>query len=533
MSDQTILLAQSADASNADDRLSVLAERLTDRMNPILVKEVRQALKSRQFVVTFMLLLVIAWLVSAGAAIFSPNAMEFGSAGNQLFLIYFGILAFAVIVIVPFGAHRSMLAERDQNTFELLSISALTPRQIVNGKLLSAMVQSFVYYSAVTPFIAFASLLQGFDLPLSLFLLAIAFGWSICVSMFALMLSTLAQKRQIQAANSMGMFFLLMFQLYMTAGILFQFSYAGVPFDDPAFWWTVGCVVVAAGSYTLLAQQVAVSRLTFESGNRSSGTRLILAAQFWLFCGAVVANSLWTGLSISSRDASELLIFVAFHWTIAGTYAATEVDWLSRRLRRQLPRNVLLRFLFVPWMPGGARGLLWMLLHGSAILAAAFLFDWDANWFPTFVLATCCYMVFLTALGGAMTRWLRLVTPSFRPAHGRALILIFTVAISVTPLIARALSPNPISERFHMIDLASPFMTLPRLIDGRMAIPVNDPLRNQILIALCAAAALAVLANGRAILNGISEVVSRKPDEPLDAGLQALPPASSPPQSDR
>ena len=36
-------------------------ERLGDRFNPIVVKEVRQALKSRQFVLTFLLLLLAAW----------------------------------------------------------------------------------------------------------------------------------------------------------------------------------------------------------------------------------------------------------------------------------------------------------------------------------------------------------------------------------------------------------------------------------------------------------------------------------------
>ncbi len=520
MSGESISLTQPATASGKGDRLLTLAEVLTDRMNPILVKEIRQALKSRQFVVTFMLLLVVAWLVSAGAAVFAPTAMEFGSAGHTLFLIYFGVLAFAVIVIVPFSAHRSMLTERDQNTFELLSISALTPRQIVNGKLLSAMVQSFVYYSAITPFIAFASLLQGFDLPLSLFLLSIAFGWSICVSMFALMLSTLAQKRQIQAANSMGMFFMLMFQLYMTAGIMARFSFSGVPFDDPAFWWSVGCVVVGAGSYTLLAQQVAVSRLTFESGNRTSGIRVILAVQFWLFCGAVVANSLWTGFSISSSDVSEFLIFVAAHWTIAGLYASTEVDWLSRRIRRQLPRSTVLRLFFTPWMPGGARGFLWMLIHVGVIVAAVFLFEWDTDWLPVFVLATCCYVVFLTGLGTAVTRWLRMVSPSFRPAHGRVLIVLIGVAMSVTPLIARALSTNPTASQFLMIDLASPFMTLPRLTNGGFVAAVDDSLRSRIVISLCVAAVIAMLVNCRAVIDGIYEVVWQKPDEPLDASLR-------------
>ena len=36
-------------------------EGLGDRFNPIVVKEVRQALKSRQFVGTFLLLLLAAW----------------------------------------------------------------------------------------------------------------------------------------------------------------------------------------------------------------------------------------------------------------------------------------------------------------------------------------------------------------------------------------------------------------------------------------------------------------------------------------
>ena len=39
-------------------RLESLLDRVGDRLNPILVKEARQAMKSRQFIVTFALLLV-------------------------------------------------------------------------------------------------------------------------------------------------------------------------------------------------------------------------------------------------------------------------------------------------------------------------------------------------------------------------------------------------------------------------------------------------------------------------------------------
>ena len=49
---------------SAGDKFFHLADYLTDRLNPILVKETRQALKSSQFIITFMLLLTVAWLIS-------------------------------------------------------------------------------------------------------------------------------------------------------------------------------------------------------------------------------------------------------------------------------------------------------------------------------------------------------------------------------------------------------------------------------------------------------------------------------------
>jgi ABC-type Na+ efflux pump permease subunit len=61
-----------------------------------------------------------------------------------------------VLVLIPFGCYRSLLAEREQTTFELLSITSLSPRQVIWGKLLSAGLQMFIFYSAIAPFVAAA-----------------------------------------------------------------------------------------------------------------------------------------------------------------------------------------------------------------------------------------------------------------------------------------------------------------------------------------------------------------------------------------
>ena len=63
-----------------------LIDYVTDRLNPILVKETRQALKSRQFIITFMLLLTVAWLISVFGTIWYGPAIEYGSAGRAFFV---------------------------------------------------------------------------------------------------------------------------------------------------------------------------------------------------------------------------------------------------------------------------------------------------------------------------------------------------------------------------------------------------------------------------------------------------------------
>ena len=79
---------------------------LADRANPILVKETRQALKSRQFVVTFLIVLIACWIASfAVVSIVGPD-VYFVAAGAQMLLVYAVILAFPLMLIVPYTAFR-------------------------------------------------------------------------------------------------------------------------------------------------------------------------------------------------------------------------------------------------------------------------------------------------------------------------------------------------------------------------------------------------------------------------------------------
>jgi hypothetical protein len=98
-----------------------------------------------------------------GLALIGPR-VYYAAEGAEMLFPYYLILAFALLVVVPFGAFRSLAAELEDHTYELLSITTLGARQIISGKLASSFLQMLVYLSAIAPCIAFTYLLRGVDI---------------------------------------------------------------------------------------------------------------------------------------------------------------------------------------------------------------------------------------------------------------------------------------------------------------------------------------------------------------------------------
>ncbi|MCA9135107.1 MAG: hypothetical protein KDB00_00065, partial [Planctomycetales bacterium] len=139
--------------------------RTGDAINPILVKETRQSLKSRQFVATFSLILfaALAWTI-AGSLSMMPQIYTTPSAPRMM-IGYYAVLALPMMLVVPLAAYRSLESEIDDGTLELLSITTLSPWQIVLGKLGSASLQMLLYFVTLFPCLAYAYTLRGVDLP--------------------------------------------------------------------------------------------------------------------------------------------------------------------------------------------------------------------------------------------------------------------------------------------------------------------------------------------------------------------------------
>jgi hypothetical protein len=341
-------------------------------LSPILVKETRQALKSKQFVITFSLLLIFGWAWSfLGVAIIGP-AVFVGAEGASLFYGYAVILLFPMVVVVPFAAYRSLAGEWEDGTYELMSISTLKATQIVVGKLGSAVVQMLVYLSALAPFMAFSYLLKGLDVVTISWVLF----WTVANSLFntilALCMATITRQKAWQIVFSVFLFIVTAFNFVMNLFALFvgvaedEFEFA-----DEYFYIANGALLTAVVGFAVLFFLVARSRLLFTSDNRSTALRLTMLVHQ----GAFAAWIAWAWLFEWSKPdvfPCVLLSMLGLYWWVMGAFMTGENPQLSQRVKRGLPQSVLGR-MFLTWFnPGSGTG--YMFALGNMLGAGALVF---------------------------------------------------------------------------------------------------------------------------------------------------------------
>lgn len=364
------MTAEAAAAPTARERW---AERLDGWVNPIVVKEVRQALRGKHFMIGFWLTLVAATVVGV-TVILTAHVESFGNGegmGQAFFVAIFACLSGAVIGLVPFSAFLAMGAEWEENTYDLLVISNLRPLQIVLGKLLSAAIQTVLYFSAFGPFLVFAFLMQGVDLLAVGVVLLVAFVGSLALSSIALCLSSLTRVRFARVLLLVALGGILVFGFAMSLATAAFTVEDPTQLQSPDFWVGMLGVLGSVAAIGALGLAVACSRLAHDEENRSSPLRAIFVAVFaaalawlWFFYEVQVDPEI-----ITVGIATLLFVSVA-----AMLFFVTERETLGRRITNHVPANPLVALLVTPFLPGGGRGMILLLLTGLVGLVAAPVF---------------------------------------------------------------------------------------------------------------------------------------------------------------
>lgn len=465
---------EAAPPPTTDSWLMRWLEAAGDRLNPILVKETRQALKSRQFTLWFVLLLIACWVTTVGAIAIIGPSIYYVSAGSYLLYAYYVILALPLIVVVPFSAYRSLSSEHEENTRDLLEVSSLTPRQVVNGKLGSALLQIVIYCSALAPCIAFTYLLRGVELVMIGLLLSYLVLSSVGLSTVGLVIAAATRQKYAQVVMSVGL-----------AGGLFT-SFSGLlalaatmlgldtnELRGEEFWWGHFAAFSLYVTTLVIAYAAAISLTTFTAANRSTVLRKAAFFQQTVYVA-------WLGGCVAIGAPREFLFFAfvvaAVYWFAAGALMTGESPSLSQRVRRSLPQSLLGRAVGTWFNPGSGSGYVFAITNLVAVAALAIvasIFFLENGSIPAESAAKAIGL--LTAYVAAYLGIGRLAVIGLRRFTEVSLLgcfliqALFALGGSGLPYVVRT-----INDRFRLADMAwlgapSPAWSIGGVIEGTVA----------------------------------------------------------------
>lgn len=140
-----------------------------DWLSPMLVKELRQGMRSRVFVISFLLLQLAMVLL----AIVGLTASSFDQASDSVNVFFWLIIAVPLMLVVPVTGLNAIGGESSADTLELIFLTRLTARRIIIGKWVALVAQSLLLMAAVLPYAVLRYFLGGVDLVLELTLLGL------------------------------------------------------------------------------------------------------------------------------------------------------------------------------------------------------------------------------------------------------------------------------------------------------------------------------------------------------------------------
>ncbi|MEM7784616.1 MAG: hypothetical protein AAF623_14800 [Planctomycetota bacterium] len=362
-SDPTFLIAD--DKNHWFDRW---CEKIGDNLSSILVKETRQAVKSRQFFWSYILLIVAvtSW-TCIGIAIPEYERARVLLAG------YLIILGFPLGIIIPFSAYRSLAREFEDGTIQLISITTMKPYQIVVGKFASAILQLLTYLAILAPCILFTNMLPGISFNVLVFSLILCVCGSITLINLGLFLAGAFRSRTLSVGVSLLLVLALGFSYFLYCIFIGeQSSRMGFSFNFQDKDTQLGLFAGFGSGLTSAALFLvaAASQISFPSDNRSTLIRIVMLVQLFVFVGFVAGV-----LDVSGNIEVDMVIvgatmFLGHYWLIMGFLMTGETGQISERVRRSLPKTTFGRSFFSLLMPGPGRGYLFAMsvLWGTSLV---------------------------------------------------------------------------------------------------------------------------------------------------------------------
>lgn len=157
-----------------------------DVISPILVKEVRQGMRTRVFIASFLFLQ--GFLLCALAKQMVEMKRSVGVATDEWPYFWLALGAMLVVVL-PARGLASISVERGEHTLELLQLTGLSAWQIVVGKWLALLAQTLLLSITVLPYVMVRYFLGATEVVQEIMLLSALLMGSAIITAACLMIS--------------------------------------------------------------------------------------------------------------------------------------------------------------------------------------------------------------------------------------------------------------------------------------------------------------------------------------------------------
>ena len=149
----------------------------SDRLSPMIVKELRQGLRTRTFTGTFLVLQVVLGFTMLGAMM-----SQSGDTGRLISSMVFFLFAIVAVILQPLRGITAVATELKDDTLEIMSLTRLSSIRIVYGKWASIVSQTALMLAATIPYLVLRYFFGGMQLFSELALLLTLFFLSVCLT---------------------------------------------------------------------------------------------------------------------------------------------------------------------------------------------------------------------------------------------------------------------------------------------------------------------------------------------------------------
>ena len=332
------------------------AIKFDDSLNAILVKELRQTVRGKFLWSTFYLFLAIMVIIIGLSLAEGKN-----NNGDDVMNFLFAILYFACFFLVPLYVGKKVNTEKNDGMNELLSITTMTPKSIVLGKLLCGLIIITMLYCAFMPFMSLTLFMGGVDVHEMIIATILSFSFCILATLFqiGIGLEALGVAALGVAVKIIGV--VIQISLFSASISLCMEALRGKVVES---YWALLGYLVAEAVVGLIIFATSVSFLQPDTSNKSYSMRKYLTVLWFIGIGLMF---------IKPTSLEEIIVVLALVILyVSGSYLR-EPEYYSERVVKLIPGNPTDRFLKFPLYTGMANGFVWVALITvlSAIAASA------------------------------------------------------------------------------------------------------------------------------------------------------------------